>query len=96
MEPKEFRIHWSRFAESRKFKRWLRKEVEKYADPNVKSFDEQCNDIHGEVDDYNNYYLKRENDKPKTFYDYSPDYFMAKEEPRVVKHDPIGIFCFKL
>jgi hypothetical protein len=65
----------------------VKKQVEKYSDPNHKSFDEEIDEKFGKIDDFSDYRKERENKKVETAWDYEPSFFMEDGEVSVLYRD---------
>ncbi len=86
-EPKEFRIYYTKHSECRKFKRWLSLYVNSFDPSKDKTMDQILDEKFGKMDDYSDYNKDRKSSAVPIIYNYSPSFFMGKEEKRLVEHD---------
>jgi hypothetical protein len=90
-EPKEFRIYYNRYAEVKKFKRWLQVYVNYFDQAKDKTMDQILDEKFGKFDGYSDYTKERKDKTLPAIYHYSPQFFMDKDEKRLVEHDPMII-----
>lgn len=89
-EPKEFRIYYDLYSEFKKFKRWLKLKVNKFDPQKDKTMDQILDEKFGKLDDYSDYNLIRKNKLVPAIYHYNRDFFMEKDEKRIVEEEPFN------
>jgi hypothetical protein len=88
LEPKEFRIYYTRHSEVRKFKRWIKVYVNYFNPEKEQTLDQILDEKFGKMDDYTDYNLERKVDTVPAIYHYTPKFFMSKDEKVLIDHDP--------
>lgn len=86
-EKQEFRIYYTKHSECRKFKRWLNAYVNSFDPVKDKTMDQILDEKFGKMDDYTDYDRNRSSNTVPIIYNYSPSYFMGKDEKKIVDHD---------
>jgi hypothetical protein len=90
----ELRIFYCRYAELRKFKRWLRFHVNRFDPEKDKTIDQILDEKFGKFDDYLDYNKERPEKQVAAVYHYSPEFFMDKNEKVLVKYEKMGTKYF--
>ena len=82
-----FRIYYPMYAEVRKFKRWLKVNVNYFNGPDINQL---LDEKFGKLDDYSDLTKERKEETVVGIFNYTPEYFHDKDEPVIFKRDPIG------
>lgn len=90
-EEKLFRINYPRYAEVRRFKRWIKVNVTHFDKEKEKTINQILDEKFGDFDDYTDYSKERKEETVVAVYNYSPEQLMDANETKIVKHEPLGI-----
>lgn len=86
-----FKLYYPMKSDVKRFKKWLRTQVNNFDITKEKTIEQIIEEKFGKLDDYSDYKKDRKTRLVNAIYNYSPSFFMEKDEKVYFKPEPLGI-----